>query len=156
MSQEPIHTRLSKPRELLAEVQELVDGFVGIVVDALFGGAGTQDVGQHRCVADFLVGHVFDEEAVFGCQAGFFEVFDGEAREAIMEEVEFNVFLVQSESLHSLAFILGYHVRWRWRTNDSKSKSLFALYTGVVPFVPTPPAGVYGAGWGECNLPSLG
>lgn len=41
-------------------------------------------------------------------------------------------------------------------TRDSKSKSLLALYTGSVPFVPRPPAGVYGAGSGLCRKPSLG
>lgn len=106
VSQESVDARLSEPRELLAEVQEFVDGSVGVVVDAFLRGRGAQDVGQHRGVANFLVRHVFNQVAVFGRQAGVLEILDREPGQTIVKEVQLDVLLVRGEGL--LTFISIY------------------------------------------------
>lgn len=48
-------------------------------------------------MADLLVGHVFDEELLLGGDAGSLEFFGRKLREATVEEVEFEVLLIESE-----------------------------------------------------------
>jgi hypothetical protein len=97
--QEPIHPRLAEARQLLAEINELADGGEGVLVLALLGPTALEDVGYEGCVPDFLFGHELDEVAVLGVESGGFEVLDGETSEAVVEEVEFDPLLVESQIL---------------------------------------------------------
>ncbi len=96
---EAVDARLAEASQPLAEVDELADGGVGVVVSALHGCLSTQDVAEQGRVANFLVGHELDQESVRGGEAGGFEVGDGEAGESVVEEVEFDPLLVESHGL---------------------------------------------------------
>ena len=76
-------------------------------------------------MTDFLIRHKFDEEAVLGCETSSLKFLDGEFGQAIVEKVELDPLLVQSESLVMFSQARC-HVKMI-PTNDSKSKSLLAL-----------------------------
>jgi hypothetical protein len=48
-------------------------------------------------VAGFLVGHEFDQAAGFGAESSGGELFVGEASEAVVEEIELDPLLVETE-----------------------------------------------------------
>jgi hypothetical protein len=52
--------------QFLAEIEELADGSVWVIVLALLGGFGAENVGDECCVSDLLVRHELDQETVFG------------------------------------------------------------------------------------------
>lgn len=56
-------------------------------------------------MADFLLGHEFDEIAVVATQARGFKVAGAELGQTKTEEVEFEPFLVQAECLQSLSAV---------------------------------------------------
>ena len=101
---------LSPAREALVEVDEFADGGEGIIIGALGWGSFTEHVGEQGRMANFLIGHEFDVGAVFGCEAGGEEVVFGENREAVVEEVEFDPFLIKTESDGFKIKVRVYHV----------------------------------------------
>ena len=101
MAEEAVDTGFTESGQFLGEVEEFPDGLVGVVVGALLRGSSAEDVGQHCRVSDFLVGHEFDQETVFSGEAGLFEVFDRESSKSVVEEVEFDVFLVDTQGLNN-------------------------------------------------------
>ena len=101
VAEEAIDAGFAESGQLLGEVEEFPDGLVGVVVGALLRGSSAEDVGQHCRVSDFLVGHEFDQETVFSGETGLFEVFDRESSKSVVEEVEFDEFLVDTQSLNS-------------------------------------------------------
>lgn len=107
MLQEPIHPRLAEARQLLAEIHELTDGGEGVLVLALLSPTALQNVRYEGCVPDFLFGHELDEVAVLGVESGGFEVLGGETSEAVVEEVEFDPFLVESQILETWPLYQG-------------------------------------------------
>lgn len=48
-------------------------------------------------MANLLVGHVLDQEAVVGIETRRLELLDGEASETVVEEVQLDELLVQRE-----------------------------------------------------------
>lgn len=83
-------------------------------------------------MADFLVCHELNEEPVFGCQTGGLEVFDGEFGKTVVEEVEFDPFLVKSKSLvlsetEFISVKLGGHIPMT-RSQSRSSHCTLALF----------------------------
>lgn len=101
MIDESINPRLTEASEPLAEVDILANGGVWVVVGALHGCLGTQDVADQGCVANFLICHKFDQESISRGEPSGFEIGNGEAGKTVMEEVQFNPLLVESHSLDS-------------------------------------------------------
>lgn len=100
--EEAVHARLAEASELLAEVDVLADGSVRIVVGTLHRCLSAQDVAQQGGVADFLVGHELDQESIVGGEACSLKVFDREASESIVEEVQLDPLLVEGDGLADL------------------------------------------------------
>jgi hypothetical protein len=50
-------------------------------------------------MTDFLLGHVLNQEPILSIDTGPFEISYRELGETVMEEIELNPFLVQSEVL---------------------------------------------------------
>lgn len=94
MVEKAIDSGLAEAGEFLAEVDEFAHSGVGIVVGALDRCGGAEDIGDQGGVSDFLIGHEFDEESVFGGETGGFEIFSGKSGEAVVEEIKFDPFLV--------------------------------------------------------------
>jgi hypothetical protein len=94
MRHKPICARLANSCDLLSEIDKAKDVCEWVVVCALRRCRVPQDVAEHGGVADFLLGHEFDEIAVVAAQARGFKVAGVELRQAETEEVEFDPFLV--------------------------------------------------------------
>jgi hypothetical protein len=58
---------------------------------------GSQHVGDQCGVPNFLVGHEFDEKAIFRSEASSFKVGNGEPGKSPVEQIKLNIFLVQSQ-----------------------------------------------------------
>lgn len=65
---------------------------------ALLGRIGTQHVGQQRCMTDFLFSHELEQEAILSSQASSLEIFHAVCGKAIVEEVKFDPFLVETNT----------------------------------------------------------
>ena len=63
------------------------------------GGHTADDVRKEPGVRDLLVGHELDEVAVFGIETGRVEIALGELSQSVMEQVKFDVFLVERQAL---------------------------------------------------------
>ena len=61
-------------------------------------------------MADFLVGHELNEEAILGVDTCSIEVLCRELGQAVVEEVELNIFLIQAQVL-SLGELQSYNVK---------------------------------------------
>ena len=62
------------------------------------------DVRDESGVGDLLVGHELDQEAIIRVQAGSLELGDRELGKTVLEKVEFDVLLIEDQSLkHSPA-----------------------------------------------------
>lgn len=135
MAQPAPGSGLAPAGELDVEVDELADRLERIVLCALAWGRLAQHVAQEGGVAGLLRGHVFDQAAVLDSETSIEKVLLAKDFETIVEKVQLDIFLVDAQS-HGLVV-----------------KSLCTMYTGTVPLVPTPPAGMYGIGIGSVNLP---
>lgn len=85
--QEAVDTRLAEASELLAEVKELANGGIWVVVRALHRGCWAQDVAQQGRVADFLISHELNQESVLCGETCSLKFLNREAGEAVVEEV---------------------------------------------------------------------
>ncbi len=54
-----------------------------------------QDVGDQIPVSDLLIGHEFNQESIGGIDTDGFEFFNRESSESVVEEIEFDEFLVE-------------------------------------------------------------
>ena len=106
--EEAVHAGLTVASQLLAEVDELVHVHGRVVVGALVGRRGAEHVAEESGVADLLVGHVLDQVTVLSSEAGLLEIFNREAVETPVEEIELNPFLVKSEG-NGLVVEVGKH-----------------------------------------------
>jgi hypothetical protein len=97
MVEETIDARLSKTSQLLAEVKIFAHSGIRIVVCALNGSTDAKNVGDQCCMANFLICHELDQEAVLSRETSCLKIFGGKSCQAIMEQIELNPFLVQSE-----------------------------------------------------------
>lgn len=70
----------------------------GIRTGALLGRIGTQHVGQQGGVANFLIRHEFEQETILSSQASSLEIFHAVCGKTVVEEVEFNPFLVETDT----------------------------------------------------------
>lgn len=93
------NTRLTEASEALAEVDELADGLVGVVIGALRRSSLTKHVGQESGVAGFLVSHELDVGAVLCGESGIEEVLRAEDGKAVVEKIQLNPFLVNVSDL---------------------------------------------------------
>ena len=110
VGEEAPYAGLAPAGELLVEVDELTDGAEGVVVGALGGSRLAEHVGEESGVAHFLDGHELDVGAVLGGEAGLEEVLLGEDGKTVVEEVELDPFLIQTESDGFVVEVAVYHV----------------------------------------------
>lgn len=130
MIEESVNPRLTETSEPLAEVEILADGGVRVVVGALHGCLGTEDVADQGGVADFLVCHKFDQESIGCSQSGGLKVGDGEAGETIMEEVQLDPLLVENQSLKRRS--ASSHQCWKRRCSQvTRNRNRFERYRSV-------------------------
>ena len=99
MVQESVDTRFAKSGELLAEIDEFSNGFVGVVVCALNWCLCTKDVCEEGSMTDFLVGHELNEEAVAGSETSSLELLGGKGSKTIVEKIELDPLLIQGKCL---------------------------------------------------------
>lgn len=95
MFQEPINSRFAPSRQDLGKLKELADRAERVPIRAGSSTLPLEEVLDEEAVPDFLVCHVLQEEAFLGSNADFFKLLVREAREAVVEEVEFDPFLVE-------------------------------------------------------------
>ena len=88
---------LAEAGDALLEVEPFADGGIGVVVDALLGSGLAEHIGQEGGVAALLVRHEFDERHLLVIDTGGGEFFLAEAGEAVVEEVELDPFLVETQ-----------------------------------------------------------
>lgn len=86
-------------RQFLGKVDKFPYGGKGIDIAAGLRRGRTQHVAEHRCMAHLLRGHEGDEVPVLGGEAGFFKFLWAETFEHIVEEIELNVLLINSQCL---------------------------------------------------------
>lgn len=110
VSEEAPDAGLTPAGELLVEVDEFADRFVGVVVGALGRRRLAEHVGEKRGVSTFLDGHELDVGTVFSGETGLEEVLLGEDGEAVVEEVQLDPFLVEAESDGFVVEIAVHHV----------------------------------------------
>ena len=99
MVEESIYTRLAEASKLLAEVDKLADSGIRVVVCALNGCLGAQDIAKQGRVTHFLVSHKLNQEPITRGKPSGFEFGNGKTGKAIVEEIQFDPLLVKSQSL---------------------------------------------------------
>ena len=100
VGEESIDTRFSPSGESLTEVDKVSDSVKVVGIGTLLGWGVTavgDDVGEEGSMADFLVGHELDQRDVVGVQSSLFKLFSAESRDTVVEQVELDPLLVQSE-----------------------------------------------------------
>jgi hypothetical protein len=98
MVKETINTGLSEASQLLVEVDKLPDGGERVVVCTLWGRSRSQDVAEKSSVTDLLVGHELDQKAILRSETGVLEIFNREHCQAVVEKIQLDPFLIQSQS----------------------------------------------------------
>lgn len=103
-------TRLAEAGELHVEVDELADGAVRVVVGALRRSSLAEHVAQKGGVATLLLGHEGDVGAILSSQTGVEEVLCREDGETVVEQVELDPFLVETEGDGLIVEVAVHHV----------------------------------------------
>jgi hypothetical protein len=94
MRKESVGARLAISSVLNRKVDELANSLEGILVLARLRSSCTQHVGDDLGVANFLLSHEVDQDAVIISQTSSFEFLYAEASKCILEQVKLNVLLV--------------------------------------------------------------
>jgi hypothetical protein len=85
---------------------------------------GSQHVAEHGGVTDFLLGHELDQKAVFRAQPCGLKVLFRKHGESMMEQVQLNVLLIDSECLNNVRLCWIFHIKSEYiPTTDSQSHS---------------------------------
>lgn len=106
----PPGTRLTPPGQALVEVDKLTDSGEWVVVCALRRSSLTQHVGKEGGMASFLISHELDQSAVLSSEACSKEIRLGEDSQAVVEEIELDPFLVQTQGDGFVVEVTLYHV----------------------------------------------
>jgi len=110
VGEEAPDARLAPAGELLVEVDELADGAVRVVVGALGRSSLAEHVGQEGGVATLLLGHEGNVGAVLSSQTSVEEILCGEDGETVVEQVEFDPFLVKTQGDGLVVEVAVHHV----------------------------------------------
>lgn len=94
MRQEAPDAGLPKPGDALHEVNPFVYRPVGVIVYTLLWSSFSQHVTKQRRMSGLLVGHKLNQRLYLRAQPGGLEFFVTKAGKAIVEEVQFDVFLI--------------------------------------------------------------
>lgn len=109
MVDESPDTRLTPACELLVEVDEFAHRAEGVVVCALRSSCLAKHVRQESGVAGFLNSHEGNVGAILSSEAGVEEVLLGEHCKTIVEQVELDPLLVETE-LNGLVVEITVHL----------------------------------------------
>jgi len=110
VGEEAPDARLAPAGELLVEVDELSDGAVRVVIGALGRSSLAEHVGQEGGVATLLLGHEGNVGAVLSSQTSVEEILCGEDGETVVEQVEFDPFLVKTQGDRLVVEVAVHHV----------------------------------------------
>lgn len=110
MGKETPDTRLTPASDLHVEVNELADSAVGVVVSALGRSSLAEHVGKKSGVASLLDSHEGNVGAVLSSETGVEEVLLREDGKTVVEQVELDPLLVQTEGDGLVVEIAVYHV----------------------------------------------
>lgn len=112
VGQEAVDTGLTPAGKLLVEVDKLGHVVYGVVVRALLGGLRAEHVGENGSMADLLVSHVLEEEAILRVDAISVELLVGERSQTPVEQVKLNPLLVQGKGQRLVVEVTLNAVDW--------------------------------------------
>lgn len=125
---------LTKAGYVLGEVEGFMRGLEGVVVCALRSGTSwtAKQVGEKSGVANFLIGHELNQETVAGCEASCGEVLLRESGQNVVEEIEFDPFLVETEENGHVVKIGLDAVDWLCTIGTETTRWLVRDWFGVI------------------------
>lgn len=113
MVDETPDTRLTEAGKLLVEVDEFADIGVWVVVCALLWRSFAKHVGKERGVTFFLLGHELNQGTIFSSKTGSDEIFFREDSKSVVEKIELNPLLVETQGDRLKIEVTFNHVAWQ-------------------------------------------
>ena len=114
LAQETPNTRLSPSGELLVEVHiasNISEG-TSVVVGTLLCGSRSEDVGQELGMSSLLVCHELEQATLIGVDTGVLKLCHGECLQTIVEEIELDPLLVETQVERGIVEIRNGSVAW--------------------------------------------
>ena len=91
------YARFTPTSQSLVKVNELTDGGERVVVSALHRCSLAKHVGQKSRMSRFLIGHKFNQCSILSREPCSHEIVHGECCKPVVEQVQFDPFLIQTQ-----------------------------------------------------------